>query len=546
MQGESGAQMILSFSSVRGRSLIPTVSVLLVLAASALSAQDDHLRSTTGIPRTLGGTSPSGSERIPPPDVDDTLFVVDSGSGLDTGCTYRGGGPLIIHLKVGRFVGDVGPGGNLLDSAKLISHGLISPKAHLFLPAFDVDVHGASGVPPEVDRVSFNGHVLGALTGDNQVWKLNDFEIPIDWIKFPSDVVLPVTPADNVLQIDIDTASGTQEHWCTAVDWVELKFNAIAPIFLVHGTNADSTTWTRSFTDSLVNAGVPWSNDINLTPNGSILGNGRLLAARLTALAADYGAKKCHIIAHSKGGLDTRAYLNHQYDRTKLKVLSVYTLSTPHHGTIISDIFLVARATESPDSSDPDLKFILDQDRPFLTHFDNPCISLPHGQALNNLTIDAMAEFNRNESSVPSGVLLYNYGADADLNHNQVISLDETTAFFDVCSKSPIPGSPFSEATKIAFGTALYRTIGNVARITTTLATRRGQPWDSPVTFIQIEIDAANNSFALNDFTVSARSATWPDNSHYLGTILANHTTIKSREVAESILAHIGNDFPNR
>ncbi len=313
----------------------------------------------------------TGSSPFSPPDEDDTLFVVDSGSGLDTGCTFRSGGPLIINLLVKRVVGEVNSDGTLKDPALLISRGLLSSRARIFLPAFDVDVNGVPGdptVPPEVDRVFFNGHDLGTLTGDNQIWKLNQFDVPIDWVKFPAQAASGVapTPAINVIQINIDQASGTKENWCTAVDWAQLEFRAIAPIFLIHGTNAQSDSWDPNFTAFFRQNGSPWSNDINLLPNGTIIGNGGLLAIRLKQLATSFGAKKCHLIAHSKGGADARAYLGLFYKPDELQVASVYTLSTPHHGTVIADITLAGRKKQKPESTNPAIEYLIDHDYWFL------------------------------------------------------------------------------------------------------------------------------------------------------------------------------------
>ena len=47
------------------------------------------------VPALAQTTSP-----FPPPDEDMGKYVINSGSGLDTGCTYRSGAPLIVRLKV--------------------------------------------------------------------------------------------------------------------------------------------------------------------------------------------------------------------------------------------------------------------------------------------------------------------------------------------------------------------------------------------------------------------------------------------------------------
>jgi len=493
---------------------------LLCLAPFALSAQD--WRDSTGHSSRLHPAinSHSGSSPFDPREEDDTRFVVDTGSGLDTGCTFRDGGPLVITLKVKRFVGD--------DPNAAASKGLLSKQAHIRMPAFDVDVNGAPGFPPEVDRVSFNGHDLGSLTGDNNIWKLNEFDVPIDWVKFPSkgSPGSPPTPADNTIQIDIDTASPPDQfNWCTSIDWVEIEFDAVAPIFLVHGTNAQSNSWDPNFTAFFGQSGAPWSNDINLQANGSILGNGGLLATRVQELADMFGAKKCHIIAHSKGGLDSRAYLNNQYNPDKLKVLSVYTLSTPHHGTIVSDIIVAKRAATNPESSNADIKYLVDHDYSF--------VSTPQQPAIGDQMTTSMASFNAMYPSVPGDVKFYNYGADADLNHNGRIEGPETAQLF--------PGA-LPNFMAAAAGTAMYRAIGNVASISVMVGTRKGRIWGTN-TFTSIEVASTNNPLAVNDLVTSVASAHSPGGI-FLAQLAANHSSMKSTALASTIFQHILSDFP--
>lgn len=502
------------------------VLTLILLAAVPLFAQDS--RGNQGKHRLETNThTHSGSSPFSPPDEDDTLFVVDSGSGLDTGCTYRSGGPLRINVRVKRVVGEVGGDGYLADPQGMISRGLISPKAKLILPVYDIDVNGAPGYPPEVDRVFFNGHDLGTLTGDNNIWKLNSFEVPIEWVKFPAPGAngAAPTPANNELRISIDEASGGQENWCMSVDWVQIQFGAVAPILLVHGTNADSSSWEPDFTAFFGNSRAPWSNDIDLTPNGSILGNGRELSNRVRQLAAGFGAKKVHLICHSKGGLDTRAYLNNHYDPRTVKVLSVYTLGTPHRGTIVSDIIVARRTTEDPESSDADIDYLMSHDYWFL--------STPQPPAINNQMTSAMAAFNATYPSVPSGVRFYNYGGDADLNNTGRISADEALPL--------IPGA-VPDGMASAAATAMYRAIGRIASISITPGTRGLWGLNH---FTSIEVAATNTPFHENDLVTSVPSSKSPGGT-YLGTREANHSSIKSNALAQQILNRIKSDYPIR
>ena len=504
--------------------------VALLCLPTLLNAQDS--RGSGRLPVAPNTHTHAGSSPFSPPDEEDTLFAVDTGSGLDTGCTYRGGGPLRIRLLVKRHVGAINADGTLRDAGRMVANGFISPKAHLRFPAYDIDVNGAPGVPPEVDRIFFNGHDLGTLTGGNNIWKLNSFEIPIEWVKFPpkGSPGAPPAPAVNDIQINIDEASGSAQNWCMAVDWVQTDFSAIAPILLVHGTNAQSDTWEPHFTAFFGgegNPGVPWSNDINLAANGSILGNGGMLASRVRALAQSFGAKKAHLVAHSKGGLDSRAYLNNNYDPETVKVLSVYTLSSPHRGTIISDIIVAKRAATNPESPNPDIQYLISHDYSFL--------STPQPPAIGDQTTVAMAAFNARMPGIPAGVRFYNYGADADTNNNGRIEAGETAEM--------IPGM-VPDGMAAAAGTAMYRAIGNVAAITIVRGERPGRFWGTN-SFTSINVSATNPTFHLNDFVTSIPSSRSPSGT-FLGQVNANHSSMKAQVVAQTILQRIVSDFPNR
>lgn len=63
---------------------------------------------------------------------------------------------------------------------------------------------------------------------------------------------------------------------------------------------------------------------------GTIESNAEMLAARVRGVLAESGAEKVNIIAHSKGGLDSRCMLN--MPGMADKVASLTTVATPHHG----------------------------------------------------------------------------------------------------------------------------------------------------------------------------------------------------------------------
>jgi hypothetical protein len=464
-----------------------------------------------------------GSSPFAPPEEEDTQFVVDQGPGLDTGCTFRNGGPLRISLNVKRYVGPVSADGTLLNPESLKSQGFISHTASLRFPAFDIDVNAQiPGIAPEHDRAYFNGHDLGLLSGDNQIWKVNEFRIPIEWIKFPQAGALgqAPTPAENILEIRIDESNATEE-WCMAVDWVQISFDAIAPVALVHGINAQADTWNPDFRDYFSGLGMPWSNQINLAENGSVAGNAGLLNTQLTAIATSFGAKRIHLVCHSKGGLDTRSYLGRFHDPDKLKVQSVFTLSTPHHGAVIADITVAARNNVDPRSSNADIQRLISTDWWIPGGF------TPQEPGLLDLQTGAARTFNSTHPA-PGSVAFYGYGADADLNNNRTMQSNEIEGMIPTW----LPGAT-------AAGTAMYRTLGNVATVT---VTRRSRFWGMDE-WTEIEVGSTNPSFLENDLAVTTASATAPFGS-YLGTRNANHSTLKSTALAQQILARIKADFP--
>lgn len=300
---------------------------------------------TTAAASTAVRTSP-----FDPPEDGDESFSNDSGPGLDTGCSFRSDGPLMFNIEVKRFVGELNPDGTLKNADALIAAGAISRTVKLIMPNYDVDSNASiPGVAPERDRVSINGVAVGFLEGENNQWVLNSFEVDVRKIKFAERGADGNNPTGGVneIRIDIDTANA-EENWCTATDWANGSFKALSPIILIHGNNSNGAFFDRQhFTDELLAQGVlKFDNSINLaagapSPGGTfIANNARELNQKIPAIVRGFGVKKVHLIAHSKGGLDSRAYLadyQRRYQK-EFKILSLTTLSTPHDGSAVADV----------------------------------------------------------------------------------------------------------------------------------------------------------------------------------------------------------------
>lgn len=73
---------------------------------------------------------------------------------------------------------------------------------------------------------------------------------------------------------------------------------------------------------------------------GSVEWNSELIAKSLDEILEETGAEKVNILAHSKGGLESRYLANHGYAD---KIASITTIDTPHNG-----LHFVDRLMESP------------------------------------------------------------------------------------------------------------------------------------------------------------------------------------------------------
>lgn len=405
-----------------------------------------------------------------PPTTSDVLFVVDGGSGLDTGCSYRSDGPLEITLAVTRYVGPVDGSGRLVNPSALVTSGVVSPTATLILPAFDVDVNPPAGRPPEVNRISLNGKVLGNAVGANNTWQLNQFVVDIGDLRFPDRAALgsTPTPALNRIRVDIDTASGTDENWCTAIDWVAVSFKAMSPIILTHGNNSSGAFWDRhGFSAALAAARLPFDGcadpsrcrtPINL-PTSAIAANGARLAQLIPDIVRTFGADSYHIVAHSKGGLDTREYLaNHA--PPDLTLLSHNTVSTPHNGSVMADLsvargvslnVLVQTQFVGFPTFVPSLLFLANLTGP--------------DDGARNLTTTHLAGFNAtNVGALPAAD--YNQvAADADRNGSASIDTEAEVAALRL-DDSTLASMPTLIATNAV--DPLYRTLRSTRAITTT------------------------------------------------------------------------------
>ncbi|HEY6187853.1 MAG TPA: hypothetical protein VIW80_09255 [Pyrinomonadaceae bacterium] len=398
--------------------ILLSLSVLLTLTVITVPAQGDRQQSTTkvGAPTANIGTR---SSPFPPPKENDITFVTDDGATLDTACRYNSSGPITFEIKITRYVGPVNADGTLQNVDQLISNNVISPTATLLMPAYDVDYSAQSN--PERDRVSFNGNDLGFLTGVDNTWKMNSFEIPVRLLKFPARAAngSAPTPAINTVRIDIDVNNG---GWCTAIDWGTNTFKALSPIILIHGNNQSGAFFERrGFVGVLQSHKMPYDNSINL-PVTTVAANGLALndpVKGIPGIVKSFGVDSVHLVVHSKGGLDSREYLASYQpgNESRFTILSYTSLSTPHNGSAGADV-LMAR--------DDALKLVAEigavEFKDFPSFIEKLAESLKSDDGTPNLTTAFVAGFNnRNLGRLPNNTVFNTIAADADTNNNDSI-----------------------------------------------------------------------------------------------------------------------------
>lgn len=462
-----------------------------------------------------------GSSPIRAPKRTDTTFLA-TGPGLRTSCTFA---PLLrFTIAVDRVVGDVNTDGSLVDPQTLIANGVVSQTTMLRVPAFDVDVNGGlpSPVLAEVDHVFVNGEFVGSLTGASGAWQDNRFIISTDLIRFGTrNPGAAPTPGLNEIEILIDVANAAngKSYYCTAVDWAALSFDALAPTIMVHGNNSEG-----AFFDDLHNAGgeqlgfhfvepfrqqqLPFDNTINM-PTASVSNHAALLGTLIPARAAEFGARHVHLVAHSKGGLDLRAFLA-GWLPPNFGVLSLTTLSTPHRGS--------AGADYSIDASQANALFSQNTTRTLLAQ------QLPPDAGTPDLRVSAAAAFNAVNApllprtltvdGVTRPVVYWSVSADANLDHSvadgsPTIQINETRG----TSQGQKPDAVWAPIMQ-----TVYRVMGEVA--STALTTRRVLGRTIPVV-----TETPTTQFQLNDFLVTMTGARMTGFRELTATP-ANHATV--------------------
>jgi hypothetical protein len=199
----------------------------------------------------------------------------------------------------------------------------------------------------------------------------------------------------------------------------------------------------------------------------------------------------------------------------KLKVRSLYTIGSPHRGSILADVASLC-GDSSPDS---DIDYLIKS-----TSWAKSIIYMLI-PAIKDLRVSEMKNFNR-DFPLLSSYKFYNFAGDADINNDSKISDREAYPAVDVPFYSSI------------IATSQYK----VLRSAKTLRAKVGSSLLFPG--IVISVDQASVVGQPNDLLVTYDSAIYDEKAVILPMQKANHTTMKSSIVGASIINQIFKDFP--
>lgn len=487
----------------------------------------------------------------PPRQSTDTRFVVTRGTGIRTPCLTRAEGPLEIQVDVSRVVGDVDGKGILEDFNTLLRSKTLSEYALLRVASFGRRLQGNSS---RSDKVLLNGETFwtyepttDALTGPDSQWSVTNIRVPIQFLRFPARVVgQKVNPQTNTLTIRIDDAAAAGSSWCSSVDWVELSFNAMAPVIMVHGNgqgddNKGGEFWEGRVLDTpetgrvqmasfvaqaFREQGFLFDNTISMLTD-TIEAHGVLLKDLIPARAAEFGSRRVHLLAHSKGGLDSREFLARRLP-PNFGVLSIVTLSTPHQGSPGPDYQI--------DATKASMTYADDSIRAFIGYMSPP------NPGTESLRVANARLFNaRNVPLLPKQVTVDGetfpvaYRAfSGDMNSDDSKNLftgNPTITIFETYGL-PGQGSKPTSLWESILQTA-YRITGNVVETyveTVETTDDRGNPMT-----LKLLREKLHTQFQPNDIAVTREAAKvgpFLEVEH----VKANHSTIASRELGLKVL----------
>ncbi len=391
----------------------------------------------------------------------------------------------------------INPDGTLVNPGAYVQNGIVSPKAYLFIGA-------THSYDDESIIVTFNGQVLtggqcgitGLVTGGSGNGG-GCYEVDISLVRFATrnPGAAPI-PGVNTVEISLTTNRPNLGDDTNSFDYAvgALSFQAMAPIVLVHGSGGEDGGYFNMpapfqnytnlpfepFIQPFLDGKYPFDNSINLNPETTIQADGGKLIPLLSQVAATFGAKHVHLIAHSKGGLNSRYALSQLNQQAKsqpssLGVYSLTTLSTPNHGSVLADYYYYSpKASSALLSSSPELVLAAKIQSNLQPSFED--VRVDSVEAFNLQEIETPLPSSFTVDGVQNQVSYYAVSANASTSSSHVLSLADIFAMPIVQSSPVLQGLINLQAYQAAYnvlGEVKYTTLN-----TTTLPLHMGHDHD--------------------------------------------------------------------
>jgi pimeloyl-ACP methyl ester carboxylesterase len=296
-----------------------------------------------------------GFSGIDPPKFGESVFVADQADALDVSHAVNAANPVVTAcIQTTRCVGAVDDEGFLRDVDFRVERGFLAGTLVLTVRGAmgGVDVGGLLGkdrldVEVVLHRGSAHPVSLGRMEGGFfNTWENYRLDVPIGAVKFPADPCpdlgatqtcgLECVPRPNEVSFVFSGSAlppGNSRGMSFSIDWLSLEPKAglelaSRPILFVHGWTGSSLSWEDSaWTDTVLFEGVPF-HVIEIPPDGRVASNGALVTAAVQDLARRLGVERIAIVAHSKGGVDSREHVR-AHDDVEVLIM----IGTPNAGT---------------------------------------------------------------------------------------------------------------------------------------------------------------------------------------------------------------------
>jgi triacylglycerol esterase/lipase EstA (alpha/beta hydrolase family) len=378
--------------------------------------------------------------------------------------------PISVTIPVTRVVGPgmndptgqqppvINPDGTLINPGAYVHNGIVSPKAYLSITA-------SHPYDDESIIVTFNNQVVtggqsgitGLVNGGNGNGG-GCYEVDISLVRFATrNPGAAPTAGLNTIEISLTTNRPNLGNDTNSFIYGvgALSFQAMAPIVLVHGSGGEDGSWFNMttpfqnytnlpfepFLQPFLDGKYPFDNSINLNPETTIQADGAKLIPLLSQIAATFGAKHVHLIAHSKGGLNSRYALSQLNQQAKsqpssLGVYSLTTLSTPHHGSVLADYYDDSpQASSALLSSSPELVFAAKIQGNLQPSFQD--VSVEKVEAFNLQDIETPLPSSFTVDGVQNHVSYYAVSANASNSSSHVLQLADIFAM-PLVQSSPV------------------------------------------------------------------------------------------------------------